>query len=167
MDGGGLETTLCYIIHDGRYLMMRRDKKDGDSNLGKYLGIGGKFQDGETADECMRREALEETGFVLTELQPRGIIYFVNDVFDDEDMYLYTATKFTFADGSPVPDGFIPECEEGTFQWVPVESVSDLPMWEGDRHFFKEIAAGNEAIDMTLRYQGYDLVGVENRNPMA
>lgn len=160
-----MKTTLCYIQRDGKYLMMYRNKKSNDIAEGKYLGIGGKFQGDETPDECLLREAMEETGFALTDYQYRGIVYFVSDRWENEDMYLYTATGFTFADGSEVPEGYLPECNEGTFEWIDVDKVESLPMWEGDKHFFHEIAAGNMAIDMTLSYVGDDLVSAENRNP--
>lgn len=88
------ETTLCYIEKDGKYLMLYRNKKKNDASEGKWIGIGGKLEPGETADECILREVLEETGLTLTNLYKRGKVYFYSDMWEDEIMYLYTASRF-------------------------------------------------------------------------
>lgn len=90
------KTTLCYLEHDGRYLMMLRNKKKNDQSEGKWLGIGGKFLEGETPEECLRREVAEETGFALDSLHFHGVVHFLSDVWDDEDMYLYTSCDFSW-----------------------------------------------------------------------
>lgn len=93
-------TTLCYLEHNDRYLMMLRDKKEHDQSEGKWLGIGGKFLEGESPEECLRREVMEETGFTLDSLHFHGVVHFLSDVWDDEDMYLYTSREFSWSDVS-------------------------------------------------------------------
>ena len=88
---GLVRTTLCYVERDGCWLMLHRVKKKQDLNQGKWIGIGGHVEPGETPEECVRREAREETGLVLTHLQYRGVIDFLNDCCESEVMYLYTA----------------------------------------------------------------------------
>lgn len=154
-------TTLCYIRWDDLYLMLYRDKKEYDQSQGKYLGVGGKFLEGETPEECVIREVREETGFKLVEYEFRGVVHFRSDIWDDEDMYLFSATGFEVPAETPLIDGMpLPECDEGTFQWVPEDKLLDLPMWEGDRHFLTAMAQGEHDIEMTLRYEGDTLVEV-------
>ena len=148
------KTTLCYLERDGRYLMLLRNKKDADPNAGKWVGVGGKFLPGESADECLVREVREETGWELASWDFRGVVHFINDLWPDEDMYLYTAKA---AGGSGVP-----ECDEGTFAWVPVGEVPALSLWEGDRIFLQMLARGERGIDLTLVYHGDELVDVRN-----
>lgn len=134
--------------------MLYRNKKESDISEGKYLGIGGKFMEGETPDECVCREVLEETGLVLTEYQFRGIVYFVSDRWENEDMYLYTATGFTLPDGSLPPVDYVPECNEGTLHWIPIDQVEQLNLWEGDRYFLEKLVAGESDISLTCEYVG-------------
>ena len=94
MAGKKIFSTLCYIEKDGRYLMLFRNKKEHDPCEGKWVGVGGKFEPGESADECLLREVREETGLRLTDYRFCGIVHFVSDTWPDEDMYLYTATGF-------------------------------------------------------------------------
>ena len=156
--GRPVRTTLCYLERDGQYLMMLRNKKAHDANEGKYLGVGGKFLPGETPRECALREINEETGLsggVLEGLEYRGIVHFVSDTFPDEDMYLFTCR---------LPEGFDPplvECSEGALCWVDIDAVESLPLWEGDRLFLRELAAGARDIHMRLIYQGDSLVACE------
>ncbi len=154
-----MDTTLCYIEHEGRYLMLYRNKKDADPNAGKWVGVGGKFAPGESAEECLQREVREETGWELASWDFRGIVHFVNDVWPSEEMYLFTATlpEATFEGGLPLP-----ECNEGTFAWVPIDEVEALNLWEGDRIFLEMLTAGAHDIDLTLVYHGDELVDVRN-----
>ena len=145
-----IKSTLCYIEKDGCYLMLLRNKKEHDVNAGKWIGIGGKFEEGETAEECLKREVREETGVILTEYHFYGIIKFRSDDAESEDMYLYSASEYA---------GQIAEnCAEGTLQWVPKEDVLNLNLWEGDRLFLREMLAGTEEINMTLEYKGDKLI---------
>lgn len=145
-----LETTLCYLEQDGKYLMLYRNKKKQDPNAGKWIGVGGKLEPGETPEMCLLREVREETGLELTAYEARGIIYFRSDVWEDEVMYLYTATGFQ---GTLTHD-----CSEGELRWIPFEEIMDLSLWEGDRIFLKALLENKRNIQMTLQYQGDKLM---------
>ena len=141
-----IKSTLCYIEQDDRYLMLLRNKKAHDVNEGKWIGIGGKFEPGESADACLLREVKEETGVTLTDYQFRGIIQFVSDQWDDEEMYLYSATGY---------EGRIDfNCNEGELRWIPKNDLMGLNLWEGDRCFLSPLIDGVENINMTLCYEG-------------
>ena len=86
-----LNTTLCYIEKDGCYLMMHRTKKENDVNKDKWIGIGGKFEDGESPEECLLREVREETGLILRDWSYRAVITFTSDEYPTEYMHLFTA----------------------------------------------------------------------------
>ena len=123
-----LHTTLCYIERDGKYLMMHRIRKKNDVNRDKWIGIGGKFEKGESPEDCIVREAREETGLMLTDYRYRGIVTFVLDGTDEtEYMHLFRATGF---EGELRTD-----CDEGVLEWLPKEQLYALPMWEGDKIF--------------------------------
>lgn len=144
------ETTLCYIERDGKYLMLRRSSKKQDGSAGKWLGVGGKLEPGETPDACLLREVLEETGLLLTSYKQRGVIHYYSDTWEDEVMYLYTADGF---EGKLSVD-----CEEGELCWIPIVEVMDLYLWEGDRIFLKKLADGETNIQLALTYEGDKLV---------
>ena len=74
-----LNTTLCYVTRGSQVLMLHRVKKKADINKDKWIGIGGKFENEESPDECLLREAKEETGLTLTSWQCRGVVTFLND----------------------------------------------------------------------------------------
>lgn len=149
------KTTLCYIEKDGQYLMLFRNKKQQDPNEGKWIGIGGKLEPGETPDQCVVREVKEETGLDLVRFQSRGVVYFHSDVWEDETMYLYTADQFT---GELAAD-----CNEGELQWIPISSVLDLPSWEGDRIFLKKMLSSPDPINLSLYYEGEHLIRTASR----
>ena len=144
-----LNTTLCYIERDDAYLMLHRVKKKNDLNHDKWVGIGGKFEDGESPEECMRREAMEETGLSLDDLQLRGVVTFVSDRWDNEYMFLYTCSRFS---------GSLTDCNEGVLEWVPKEKVTELPIWEGDKIFFRLLVEGAPFFSLKLSYEGDTLV---------
>ena len=144
-----LNTTLGYVERDDAYLMLHRVKKKNDLNHDKWIGIGGKFEDGESPEECMRREALEETGLTLHDLRLRGIVTFVSNEWDNEYMFLYTCTQFS---------GELTECKEGNLEWVPKDKVCDLPIWEGDKIFFRLLNENAPFFSLKLSYEGDKLV---------
>lgn len=129
-----INTTLCYIEKDGKYLMLHRIKKENDLNQDKWVGIGGKFEDKECPYECNRREAFEETGLVLKKCEYRGIITFVSNKWPTEYMHLFTCKDFS---------GTIKECDEGVLEWVDKKDVYNLPLWQGDKIFLKLIENPN------------------------
>ena len=136
-------TTLCYLERDGKYLMMHRVKKENDINKDKYIGVGGHFEYGETPEECLFREVKEETGLVLTEYQTRGIVTFIYGDEVVEYMHLYTATGF---------EGEMIECDEGELVWIDKSEVYDLPIWEGDKIFFRLMEEDREYFSLKLVY---------------
>ena len=144
-----IDTTLCYIEMDGCFLLLNRNKKENDLNEGKWIGVGGKCEPGETPEQCVRRETLEETGLTLGRVHFYGIVHFRSDTWEDEEMYLYGSDDFT---GELAED-----CPEGTLAWVPKEKVTELPIWEGDRLFLSQMLEGRQAIEMTLSYKGDEL----------
>ena len=150
-----IETTLCYVEQDGKYLMLYRNKKRNDPNAGKWIGVGGKLEPGETREACLLREVREETGLELTEYAYRGRIFFLPDTWEAEIMYLYTATGFQ---GELKKD-----CPEGELRWVKVEDIPSLNLWEGDHYFLKELLSGTPEMEMELRYHGDALVSVVSR----
>ncbi len=142
-------TTLCYIEQDEKYLMLHRVKKENDLNHDKWIGVGGKLEDGETPEECLLREVQEETGYTLTQYRLRGIITFLSDEWESETMYLYTATGFT---------GTQCTCDEGNLVWVPKKEIESLKLWEGDKIFFRLLEEDKGVFSLELRYEGDTLV---------
>ena len=141
-------TTLCYLEKDGCYLMLHRVKKQQDENAGKWIGVGGKFEEGESPEECARREVREETGLALEEVRPRGIVTFVSDQWGTEYMHLFTSTRFS---------GTLHACDEGELAWVPVSQVTKLELWEGDRFFLDLLARDVPFFSLKLVYEGDSL----------
>lgn len=122
-------TTMCYIQKDHQTLLLHRIKKEKDINAGKWIGVGGKFEAGESEEECMKREIFEETGLVAHQLQLHGFVSFPGLYYgEDEMMFVYTCHDFS---------GEIHECNEGNLEWIDNDQISSLPMWEGDYHFFE------------------------------
>ena len=142
-------STLCYIEKDGKYLMLHRIKKENDVNRDKWIGIGGKFEDGESPEECMLREAKEETGLDIDRYSFRAIVTFVSDIYETEYMHLFTADGFT---------GNISDCDEGCLEWIEKEKLYDLTLWEGDRIFLKLIEKPCPFFSLKLEYCGDNLV---------
>ena len=139
--------TLCYLENDkNEYLMLHRVKKKNDVNQDKWIGVGGKFEDKESPEECLLREVREETGLTLTDYRFRGIVTFASDGWETEYMHLYTATGWT---------GDIKECDEGNLEWVSKKAVYDLPIWEGDKIFFRLIENPESPFfSLKLSYEG-------------
>lgn len=151
-----VKSTLCYIRKNGDYLMLFRDRKENDLNEGKWVGVGGKFKEGESAEECLLREVKEETGLALSRYTFHGVIHFHSDEWPDEDMYLFSAD----IDENEAKE-LSPDCPEGTLKFIPEDEISDLPMWEGDKYFLKELLAGKTDMNMHLYYQGDTLIKKE------
>lgn len=135
-------TTLCYIEQDGKYLMLHRVKKEKDINKDKWIGVGGHFEAGESPEECVLREVKEETGYTLTSYRFRGLITFLYQG-ECEYMCLYTADGFM---GEPE------ECDEGTLEWVDIDKVEELDLWEGDKIFFRLLREDRPFFSLKLSY---------------
>lgn len=151
-------TTLCYIEQNGCYLLLHRVKKENDLNRDKWVGIGGKFEENESPEECLLREVREETGLTLTNYRYCGIITFVSDRWEGEYMHLFHASGFT---------GDLIDCDEGVLEWVPIEAFDRLPQWEGDRLFLQKMRENVPFFSMKLCYEGDRLVySALNGKPM-
>lgn len=150
------DSTLCYLEKDGCYLMLHRVKKENDINHDKWIGIGGGLEEGESPLDCVIREAREETGLEITAPKYRGLVSFC---FTDggkastEQMHLFTCSEFS---GEVVPD-----CDEGVLEWVPIDEVENLPIWEGDRIFLRLLREEKRFFLLKLCYEGDTLVGSE------
>ncbi len=129
--------------------MLYRNKKNNDPNEGKWLGVGGKLEEGETIDECAQREVLEETGISDANLLRVGLIHFRSDVYPDEDMYLYKG----YLEEKPN----LLETNEGELRWIAKDKVMMLPLWEGDRVFLKDLSEGRKDFEYVLTYKGEKL----------
>ena len=138
-------TTLCYIRRGDEVLLLHRIKKEHDENEGKWIGVGGKLEEGESPDECLLREVREETGLRLTSWRYRGIVTFVSDRWEGEYMHLFTAEGF---EGELVP------CDEGELVWVPRAQIPELPQWEGDRIFLRFLEEDRPFFSLKLCYEG-------------
>ena len=137
-------STLCYILRGSDVLMLHRVKKKNDINHDKWIGVGGKFEFEESPDECMLREAKEETGLTLTSWRCRGVVTFLSEGGEGEYMYLFTADGF---------EGELIECSEGDLQWVSRDLINALPTWEGDRIFLDLLWQDAPFFLLTLRYR--------------
>lgn len=149
-------TTLCYIEKDHQYLMMHRVKKKKDQNKDKWIGVGGHFEYGESPEECLIREVGEETGLELTEFRARGIVTFLYGRDIVEYMYLFTAEGFRDKDGRTGLDVALPDCDEGELVWMDKSDVYDLPIWEGDKYFFRLLEEGRPFFSLKLVYSETD-----------
>lgn len=136
-------STLCYIEKDGQYLMLHRTVKPDDVNEGKWIGVGGHFEEGESPEECLLREVKEETGYTLTSWSYRGIVTFVYGENLTEYMSLYTADGF---EGEAIP------CDEGELAWIEKKKIWELNLWEGDKIFFQLLEEGHPFFSLKLVY---------------
>ena len=141
-------TTLCYIRRGEEYLMLHRVKKKNDVNQDKWIGVGGKFEAGESPEDCMRREVLEERGLTVTKWRYRGIITFVSSEYGTEYMHLFTATGF---------EGELIDCDEGDLLWISREKLDSIPKWEGDKIFLELLQKDEPFFSLKLRYEGENL----------
>ena len=144
-----VNSTLCYLERGDQYLMLHLVKKKGDLNHDKWIGVGGKFEEGESPEDCILRETREETGLTLTAYRYRGLVTFVSDQAPTEYMHLFTATEWT---GTPHP------CDEGDLAWIGKRALRELPMWEGDRIFLRLLEEEAPFFSLKLKYEGDRLV---------
>ena len=141
-------TTLCYIENDNKYLMLHRSSKKNDGSQGKWMGIGGHFEEGESPYDCVIREVKEETGLELLSPQYRAVVTFDSDEYESEQMHLFTCTTFS---------GEVGECNEGDLHWIDKEEVKSLNMWNGDLVFLGLLDTAKEFFSLKLTYKGEEL----------
>ena len=147
-----LNTTLCYIERGDEYLMLHRVKKENDINRDKWIGLGGKFEEDESPEECLLREVYEESGLRLTSWRYRGIVTFVNTKCSSEYMHLFTADGF---------EGTVGPCDEGELEWINKSELMKLTLWEGDRIFLRLLDSNEPFFSLKLSYDGDELISVK------
>ena len=144
-------TTLCYIRKNDKFLMLHRISKKNDINKGKWIGVGGHFEEGESPDDCLIREVKEETGYILNSYLLRGIVTF-NTPSLTEYMFLYTSDDFS---------GSLIDCDEGKLEWIEINKINELNLWDGDRIFFELLVNNAPFFSLKLTYDDKEkLVGV-------
>lgn len=143
----GKLSTLCYIEKDGKYLMLHRNVKKNDVNEGKWIGVGGHFEEDESPEECLLREVKEETGLNLTSYRYRAMVTFVSGNGVTEYMSLFTADGF---EGEQIP------CNEGDLEWVEISRIEELNLWEGDLIFHRLLLERDAFFSLKLVYDGHD-----------
>lgn len=147
-----LNTTLCYIERGDEYLMLHRVKKENDINRDKWIGLGGKFEEDESPEECLLREVYEESGLRLTSWRYRGIVTFVNTKCSSEYMHLFTADGF---------EGTVGPCDEGELEWINKSELMKLTLWEGDRIFLRLLDSNEPFFSLKLSYDGDELISAK------
>ena len=153
-----INSTLCYLERGDEYLMLHRVKKEHDLNRDKWIGVGGKFEEGESPEDCIVRETREETGLTLTDYRYRGLVTFVSDQAPTEYMHLFTATGWIGTPGV---------CEEGELAWIKKADLRKLPMWAGDHIFLDLLESGAPFFSLKLCYEGETLTqAVLNGRPL-
>lgn len=145
-------TTLCYIEKDDSYLMLHRVSKKNDINHDKWIGVGGHFEHGESPEDCLKREVMEETGLTLNSSQFRGIVTFVSDDDPAEYMCLFTSTDFS---------GNLIDCDEGKLEWVKISEIENLELWEGDKIFLRLLKEKAPFFSLKLVYKNGALIEKE------
>lgn len=146
-------TSLCYIEQNNSYLMLHRVKKVNDENHDKWIGIGGKFEEGESPEDCVRREVREETGLTLNSWRYRGIVTFVSDEWGTEYMHLFTSDDWS--------GELLSDCGEGELEWIEKSRLLSLPIWEGDKIFLRLLDADEPFFSLKLCYTGDRLTAAE------
>lgn len=148
-----LLATLCYVKHNGKTLMVHRNKKPNDIHAGKWNGLGGKFEAGETPEECIRREVEEEAGLLIQNPHLHGLLVFTNFKGNDWYVFVFTASEFVgqLSESSP----------EGRLAWIDDDKLTSLNLWESDHIFLPWLAAG-KFFSAKFEYdgdvmQGYDV----------
>ena len=147
-----INTTLCYIERGDEYLMLHRVKKENDINRDKWIGLGGKFEEDESPEECLLREVYEESGLRLTSWRYRGIVTFVNTKCSSEFMHLFTADAF---------EGTVGPCDEGELEWIKKSELMKLTLWEGDKIFLRLLETDEPFFSLKLSYDGDELISAK------
>ena len=143
------QTVVCYLKKDDCYLLLFRNKKKNDYNMGKWIGVGGHLEKGETPDQAAIREIKEETGLDVYSLSCAGEVLFINNDYE-ETMYVYEITDFS---------GELLDCNEGELRWIPIKDIYKYPMWEGDKAFLPSLMNHEPYFRMEVRYKNDVLLG--------
>ncbi len=138
-----IDSTLCYLYRGEEVLMMHRTRKKNDMNHDKWIAVGGRFEEGESPEECALREVREETGLTMVSPRYRGVVTFLNDQYPPERMHLFTCGKWT---------GEMTDCDEGELVWLPKAELDALPQWEGDRIFHRLLNEDVPFFELELNY---------------
>ena len=144
-----IKSTVCYLVHDEKWLMLLRNKKKHDLNHGKWIGVGGKLKTNETPYECMVREVIEETGYQVQSALYCGIIHFHYEHHEDEEIYVYQTSDYV---------GTLHECSEGTLAYIPKKDILDLELWEGDRIFLEKMFRNEVPFSIRLYYDENEIL---------
>ena len=144
-----IDSSLCYLYRGNQVLMMHRTRKKNDMNHDKWIAIGGRFEAGESPEECALREVKEETGLTMIAPAYRGVVTFINARYETERMHLFTADRF---------EGEMTDCDEGELVWIPKAQMDALPQWEGDRIFHRLLDEGIPFFELELNYSGEKLL---------
>ena len=137
--------TLCYIEQDGRYLLLHRNRRVDDMHYGLWVGLGGKFERGESPEECIVREVREESGLEITDPVLRGVITFAGEPGEDDwYVFLFTADTFT---------GELKTCDEGDLAWVGMDELDALPMHAGDHRFVRWLREKDGLFTVKFTYE--------------
>ena len=147
-----INSSICYIEKDEKYLMLHRTKKENDINKEKWIGVGGKFEAGESPEECIVREVKEETGLIINSYKLRCIVTYVSDNWETEYMYVFTSKDFS---------GKLIECNEGDLEWIDKDKIFELNLWEGDKIFLDKIQKDNTFFTMKCKYDGDKLLNYD------
>ncbi|HNX16535.1 MAG TPA: 8-oxo-dGTP diphosphatase [Bacilli bacterium] len=149
-----VETVLCYLERDDHFLLLLRNKRKNDINHGKWIGVGGHIEKGETPEEAIKREVKEETNLDLLNYQKRGVILFKNED-KIEKMHVYSSKDFA---------GELSDCDEGELKWIKKEEIVNLSLWEGDRIFLPLLINGDPFFSFELNYCQDRLVSYKIKN---
>ena len=128
------KSTCVYLIRDGKWLMLLRNRKKNDVNHGKWIGVGGKCEGQESYEDCAVREVREETGLNAEQLIPAGILLFEYEGKEPEEIAVFVCRRFS---------GTMRECDEGTLAWIDEDQILSLQLWEGDRIFLEQMLSGS------------------------
>jgi 8-oxo-dGTP diphosphatase len=141
--------TLCYLKQNGKTLMLHRIKKANDIHAGKWNGLGGKLEAGESPEQCVVREVSEESGLVIEQPRFHGLLVFAGFKGDDWYVWVFTAVKFS---------GDLVDSNEGRLEWVADDMVTSLNLWPSD-HIFLPWLNQPQIFSARFQYDGDNMLG--------
>jgi 8-oxo-dGTP diphosphatase len=144
--------TLCYLKRNGKTLMIHRNKRPNDIHAGKWNGLGGKFEAGESPEDCVIREVREESGLTIQSPRLHGLLAFTNFKGNDWYVFVFTAHEFEGELSQDTP--------EGKLDWIPDDEILRLPLWDSD-HIFLPWLNGESFFSARFRYDGEKFVDHE------